>query len=73
MPRHPRSGLPAPKRHLAAELRRDHRRRDMRETHDNFFKKIIYSANQIMYCAFEGSRRNGFAAAGLEETTPTFC
>jgi hypothetical protein len=69
MPRHPLSGCRAPKRRLAGGAAPG----SSQATHDKFFKKIIYSANRIMYCVFEGSRRNGFAAAGLEETTLTFC
>jgi hypothetical protein len=72
MPRHPLSGLPR-----AEALSRSGAAPGSSQARyaadDDFFKNIIYSANWIVYRAFEGGRRNGFAAAGLEETTLPFC
>jgi hypothetical protein len=60
------------KRHLAAELRRDHRRRDTRENHDNFLKRLFTQLIRSCTVFLKVADENGFTAAGLEETTPLF-
>jgi hypothetical protein len=73
MPRHPLFRAAAFEASSRSGLRRGYHRRDAPEMHDNFLKRLFTQLIRSCTVFLKVAGENGFAAAGLEETTLTFC